>query len=128
MAGTLDTAFKEAAKALVSDLGSSLDTKITYTHKKRRPYNVDDGGISYTDLTYADISVPIEYVLSEDEGGQEKREGKVYVTPNLIGSNQPTLQDEIILTFGGESCTAQVTEVRTLKGGQDYLFILMIKF
>ena len=128
MAGTLDTAFKEAAKALVSDLGSSLDTKITYTHKKRRPYNVDDGGISYTDLTYADISVPIEYVLSEDEGGQEKREGKVYVTPNLIGSNQPTLQDEIILTYAGSTRTAQIVNIDTKSGGQTYLYILLVRF
>ena len=33
MAGQLDSAFKQIAKQVVADLGSSLDTTITYTKK-----------------------------------------------------------------------------------------------
>jgi len=52
----------------------------------------------------------------------------VYITPDKIGSNQPTLQDEIILTYAGSTRTAQITDIRTYRGGQEYLYILLVRF
>jgi len=36
MAGQLDSAFKQIAKQIVSDLGSSLDTTITFIKKAKK--------------------------------------------------------------------------------------------
>ena len=128
MAGALDTALKNAAKAVVADLGSSLDTTITYTRKASPTYNTSTGALSTTDTAYSNIKVPIEFILSDEEGQQERREAKVYITPDLIGSNQPTLQDEVILSYAGANETAQITEIKTLRGGQTYLFVLLVRF
>ena len=43
MAGALDTAFKSLAKSVVADLGSALDTTITYSVKTEGSYNVAAG-------------------------------------------------------------------------------------
>mgnify|MGYP003147610648 CR=1 FL=1 len=128
MAGALDTALKNAAKAVVADLGSSLDTTITYTRRASPTYNTSTGALSSTDTSYANISVPIEFIRSEEQDENEKREAKIYVTPDLIGSNQPTLQDEVILTYAGGSQTAQIIDVTTYRGGQEYLYILVVRF
>ena len=128
MAGALDTALKNAAKAVVADLGSSLDTTITYTRRASPTYNTSTGALSSTDTSYANISVPIEFIRSEEQDENEKREAKIYVTPDLIGSNQPTLQDEVILTYAGGSQTAQIIDVTTYRGGQEYLYILLVRF
>ena len=71
MAGALDTALKNAAKAVVADLGSSLDTTITYTRKASPTYNTSTGALSTTDTAYSNIKVPIEFILSDEEGQQE---------------------------------------------------------
>ena len=52
----------------------------------------------------------------------------LYITPDLIGDNQPLLQDEITLTFSGSTRGAKITDIRTLKGGQEYLFRIDIIF
>ncbi len=128
MAGALDTLFKDVAKQVVSDLGSSLDTTISYTRKTAPSYNTSTGAVTTTDTSYANIKVPIAFILSEEDEGVSKREAKIYLTPNLIGGNQPTLQDEVSLTFAGSSRTAQISEIKTLKGGQEYLYILLVHF
>jgi hypothetical protein len=128
MAGTLDTLFKTVAKDVVSDLGTAFDTSITYTHKVSPSYNVDTGALTTTNTSYLSIKVPVEFVVSEEEEGREQRQAKVYITPDKIGGNQPTLQDEIILTYAGSSRTAQITDIRTYRGGQEYLYILMVRF
>ena len=56
------------------------------------------------------------------------RQAKLYVTPDLIGGNQPTFQDEVTLTYAGASQTAQIVEIDTKKGGQAYLFTLLVNF
>jgi hypothetical protein len=124
----LDTLFKDVAKQVVADLGSALNTTITYTRKVSPSYNTATGALSTTNTTYSSISVPIEFVRSEEGDDGEKREAKIYITPNLIGSNQPTLQDEVILSYSGSNRTAQITDIQTYRGGQTYLFVLRVRF
>ena len=124
----LDSLLKTAAKQVVADLGSSLDTTITYTRKTLPSYNTSTGALTSTDTSYADISVPIEVIRSEEQDEDEKRQAKIYITPDLIGNNQPTLQDEVILTYAGGAKTAQITDITTYRGGQTYLFILLVNF
>jgi len=128
MAGSLDTVFKSVAQDIVGELGTALDTSITYTRKISPSYNVDTGALTTTDTTYSNIKVPVEFVVSEEEEGREQRQAKVYITPDKIGSNQPTLQDQITLTYAGSSRTAQITDIRTYRGGQEYLYILLVRF
>ena len=128
MAGQLDSLLKSVAKQIVSDLGTSLDSSITYTKKGVSSYNVDTGEQITVDTTYSDIKAPIEFIRSEEEGGQEMREARIYITPDLIGDNQPTLNDEVILTFAGSTRVAQITNIDTKQGGQTYLFTLLVRF
>lgn len=128
MAGALDTLFKSVAKDIVAELGTALDTTITYTRKVTPSYDVDTGALTTTNTTYSSIKVPVEFVVSEEEEGREQRQAKIYLTPDLIGSNQPTLQDEIILSYAGSNRTAQITDIRTYRGGQTYIFILLVRF
>ena len=76
--------------------------------------------------TYSDIKVPISFIRSEEEGAQEMREAKLYITPDLIGDNQPSLEDEITLNFAGSDRVVQIVDIDTKKGGQTYLFILLV--
>jgi len=46
----------------------------------------------------------------------------------LIGSNQPTFEDQISLTYAGSSRTAQITDIRTYRGGQEYLYVILVRF
>ena len=124
----LDSLLKTAAKQVVAALGSALDTTITYTRKTLPSYNTSTGALTSTDTSYADISVPIEVIRSEEQDEDEKRQAKIYITPDLIGNNQPTLQDEVILTYAGGAKTAQITDITTYRGGQTYLFILLVNF
>ncbi len=127
MAGALDSAFKNIAKQVVRDLGTSLDTTVTYTRKASPTYNTSTGALTTTDTSYS-IKVPLEFVNSEEQEGRESRQAKLYITPDLIGDNQPTLEDEITLTYAGSSRAAQIVEFRTYKGGQEYLYIVQVRF
>ena len=128
MAGALDSLFKSVAKDVVAELGTSLDTTITYTRKATPTYNTSTGALITTNTNYSNIKVPIEFVVSEEEEGREQRQAKIYITPDLIGNNQPTLGDEVSFTYAGSSRTAQITDIRTYRGGQTYLFILLVRF
>jgi hypothetical protein len=127
MAGALDSLFKNVAKQVVADLGQSFDHTITYTRKASPSYNVSTGALTTTDTTYS-IKVPVEFIDSEEEEGREERKAKLYVTPNLIGDNQPTFEDTISLTYAGSSRVAQITDIRTFKGGQEYFFVIEVRF
>ena len=72
--------------------------------------------------------MPIQFITSEEESAQEMRQAKLYLTPDLIGDNQPLLQDEITLNFSGSARIAKITSIRTLKGGQEYLFRIDVVF
>ena len=127
MAGQLDTAFKNIAKQVVSQLGNSLDTSIIYTRKGVSSYNNATGEYITVDTNYT-IKVPIEFVQSTEESGFQENVARLYITPDLIGDNQPLLQDEITLTFSGSTRGAKITSIRTLKGGQEYLFRIDVIF
>ena len=128
MAGSLDTSLRAAAKQVIADLGSALNSTITYTRKVAGTYNTATGALSTTDTTYANIKVPIEFIKSEEDDGRELRQAKLSITPDLIGDNQPTFQDEVILNYAGASQTAQIVDIDTKKGGQAYLFTLLVRF
>ena len=128
MAGALDSAFKSIAKQVVADLGSSLDTTITYTRRASPSYNTSTGVVTSTDTSYASIKVPIEFIKSEEDTGRELRQAKIYITPDLIGNNQPTFEDEVILSYAGGTHTAQIVDIDTRRGGQVYLHTLLVRF
>ena len=127
MAGQLDTALKKIAKQVVSQLGNSLDSSIIYTRKGVSSYNSQTGEFVTVDTNYT-IKVPIEFVQSTEESGFQENVARLYITPDLIGDNQPLLQDEITLTFSGSTRGAKITNIRTLKGGQEYLFRIDVIF
>jgi hypothetical protein len=128
MAGQLDSLFKSVAKSVIATLGDSFDHTISYTKKGVSSYNVDTGEQVTVDTTYSDLKVPISFVRSEEEAGQEMREAKIYLTPDLIGDNQPDLEDEVTLSFAGSNRLAQIVDIDTKKGGQTYLFTLLVRF
>ena len=127
MAGQLDSLLKSVAKDVVSTLGTSLDSSITYTKKASGSYNTSTGAYTTTDTNYS-IKVPIEFVRSEEDLGKEIREFRTYITPDLIGDNQPDLDDEITLTYAGSTRVAKIVNISTLQGGQTYLFTIRGRF
>ena len=128
MAGQLDSAFKQIAKQIVSDLGNSLDTTITYTKKGTASYNVETGEQITVDTTFSNIKAPVEFVQSTEDDGRERREAKVYITPDLIGDNQPSFEDEITITYAGSARVTQIVNIDTRQGGQTYLFTILVRF
>ena len=128
MAGQPDSLLKSVAKDIDATLGDSLDTTITYVKKGVSSYNVETGEQITIDTTYSDIKVPIEFIRSEEDEGKEMRQAKLYITPDLIGNNQVDFDDEIQLTYAGETRTAQIYDLDTKKGGQIYLFTILVRF
>ena len=128
MAGQLDSLFKSVAKQVVADLGSSFDSTIVYVKKGVSSYNVETGEQISVDTTYSDLKAPIEFVRSTEETGFQENVARLYITPDLIGDNQPLLQDEITLTFSGSSRSCKITNILTQKGGQEYLFRIDVIF
>ena len=112
----------------MADLGSSLDATINYVKKGRSSYNIDTSEQITIDTTYLNLKVPIEFIKSEDDEGKEIRQAKLYITPDLIGNNQVDLDDEIQLTYAGETKTAQIYDIDTKRGGQVYLFTVLVRF
>ena len=127
MAGQLDTALKNIAKQVVSQLGDSLDTTIIYTRKASASYNTSTGAVTTSDTSYT-IKVPVEFIQSSEETGYQENVARIFITPDLIGDSQPLLSDEITLTFSGSTRVAKITDVRTLRGGQEYLFRVDVIF
>ena len=128
MAGQLDTLFRSVAKQVVADLGTSFDSTISYIRKGVSSYDVSKGKNVTVDTTYSDLKVPVEYVRSEEDLSVEIRQAKVYITPDLIGDNQPDMEDEIVVTYAGSTRTAQIVSIDTKQGGQTYLFTLLVRF
>ena len=128
MAGQLDSLLKKVAKQVVSDLGSSLDTTISYTKKGVSSYNIETGEEISVDTTFSNIKVPIEFIRSQEETGQEMRQAKLYITPDQINNNQINLNDEIKLNFDGADRVVQIVNIDTRKGGQVYLYTVFVRF
>ena len=127
MPGQLDSAFKQIAKQVVAVLGSSFDSSIVYTKKASGSYNTSTGAFTTTDTTYS-IKAPVEFVRSTEDDSREIRQAKIYITPDLIGDNQPDFQDEVTLTYAGSTRVAQITDIDTKQGGQTYLFTILVRF
>ena len=127
MAGQLDKLLKDVAKKIVADLGDSLDTTITYTRKTSPVYNTSTGALSTTDVSFS-IKAPVEFVQSSEEESFQENIARVYITPDLIGDSQPSLQDEITLEFSGSTRIAKITNIKTFKGNQEYAFRIDIVF
>jgi len=127
MAGQLDSLLKNVAKQVVSQLGDSLDTTIIYTRKASASYNTSTGAVTTSDTSYT-IKVPVEFIQSSEETGFQENVARIYITPDLIGDSQPLLSDEITLTFSGSTRVSKITDVRTLRGGQEYLFRVDVIF
>ena len=128
MAGQLDSAFKQIAKQIVSDLGTSLDTTITYTKKGTSSYNVETGEQITVDTTFSNIKAPIEFIRSTEDDNREIRQAKIYITPDLLSNHQPTFEDEVSFSYAGETVTGVITDIDTKQGGQTYLFTLFVRF
>ncbi len=127
MAGALDTLFKNVAKQVVADLGKSFYHTITYTRKASPTYNTSTGALTTTDTAYS-FGVPVEFVDAEEEEGREERKARLYITPDQIGDNQPTFEDTVTLKYAGSNRVAQITDIRTFKGDQEYLYQLLVRF
>ena len=128
MAGQLDSLFKSVAKQIVADLGSSFDSTITYIKKGVSSYNVEAGEQISVDTSYSNLKVPIEFIRSTENDNREIRQAKIYITPDLIGDNQPNFEDEVSFSYAGETVTGIITDIDTKKGGQTYLFTLFVRF
>lgn len=134
MAGQLDSLFKSVASSVVKELGTALDATITYIRKTDPTYNVSTGTLTTSDEIYPNLKVPIEVINSREQEGREERQAKLYLTPDMIGNVQPTFEDTIVLEYGEISALAgtdrqvQITDIRTYRGGQEYLYIVMVRF
>ena len=128
MAGQLDSILKSITKQVVADLGSSLSSTISYIKKGTSTYNIDTGEEVSIDTTYANIKAPVEFIESTENNGRERREAKIYITPDLIGDNQPSFEDEVKLNYAGSVRTGQIINIDTKQGGQTYLFTLLVRF
>ena len=100
---------------------------IKATRKASGSYNTATGAYTTSDTTYS-IKAPVEFVISTEDDGRERREAKVYITPDLIGDNQPDFQDEVTLTYAGSTRVGQIVNIDTRQGGQTYLFTLLVRF
>ena len=128
MTGQLDSLLKSIAKQVVTDIGTSLDSTISYVKKGTSSYNLDTGENITIDTTYSNLKVPVEFVQSTEDDGRERREAKIYISPDLIGDNQPSFEDEITLTYAGSTRVGQIVNIDTRQGGQTYLFTLLVRF
>ena len=128
MAGQLDSLFKSVAKSVVATFGDSFDSSITYVKKGVYSYNVETGEQITIDTKYSDIKVPISFIRSEDDEGKEIREAKMYITPDLIGDNQIDFDDEVQFSYAGSTVTGQIYDIDTKKGGQVYLYTILVRF
>jgi len=108
-------------------LGASFDSSIVYTRKASGTYNTATGAYSTSDTTYS-FDAPVEFIRSQEETGQEMRQAKLYITPDQIGDNQADLDDEITLSFAGSNRVAQIVDIDTKKGGQVYLYTIIVRF
>ena len=128
MAGQLDSLLKSVAKQVVADLGTSLDSSINYIKKGISSYNIETGEEVSVETKYLNIKAPVEFVQSTEDDGRERREAKIYITPDLIGNNQPSFEDEVLLTYAGSTRVGQIINIDTKQGGQIYLFTLLVRF
>ena len=66
--------------------------------------------------------------VADEESGYQENTARLYITPDQIGDNQATLQDEVSLQFAGSARTAKIQDIRTFRGDQEYMYILRVVF
>ena len=128
MADQLDSLFKSVAQSVVSSLGTSLDSTVSFTKKGVSSYNIETGEQVTVDTVFSDLKVPIEFIKSEEDEGKEMRQAKIYITPDLIGGNQIELQDEVQFSYAGNTVKGQIYNIDTKKGSQVYLYTILVRF
>ena len=128
MAGSLDTLLRSAAKSIVADIGSALDTKITYRAITPGTYNKSTGTIKTSSTSYTDITAPIEVIESNKQDGRQVNKATIYIDPSIIGNIQPKTSDEISITFEGQSVATKIENIVTYGGGQNYLYVIEVMF
>lgn len=128
MPGALDSAFRAVAQAVVTDLAKELDTELTYTRRLTTTYDIDTGELNEFERPYTDIRAPIEFVRSDEENGYQRNVARIYIAPDQIGDNQPTLQDEITIKYAGSDRPVKIQDIATYGGGQNYLYVLTVVF
>jgi hypothetical protein len=128
MPGQIDKLLKAATKQAIGDLGSALNSTITFIKKTSGTYNISTGDYFTTDTSFTNLKVPVEFIKSEEDLGKEIREFKTFITPDLINNNQPDLDDEITLTYAGSTRVAKIVNIETLQGAETYLFIIRGRF
>lgn len=128
MAGGLDSALRAVAQAVVTDLGQALNTQLTYTRRLTTTYDIATGELTEFERPYEDIYAPVEFVRSDEESGYQENIARIYIAPEQIGGNQPTLQDEITLKYDGLAREAKIQDVTTYRGGQTYLYVVRVVF
>ena len=128
MAGQIDKVIQAATKQALAELGTALNSTITFTKKTSGTYNTSTGAYSTTDTSFSDIKVPIEFIRAIEDEGREIRQVKVFITPDLINNHQPDLDDEITLTYAGSSVVAKIFDVKTEQGESVYLYTVLARF
>jgi len=153
MAGALDKTLAAVAKTVVSDLGAGLNVDISFLKQSGGTYNVATGEFDSTQTSYF-FKAPIEFIDAEEEEGREEQAARIYIAPDQIGGSYPDLDDQIVLfdveeflgtqagltlktqsndnlmidPLSGSGDNCQITEIRSYGGGQEYLYVIRVRF
>ena len=153
MPGTLDKTLAAVAKTVVSDLGAGLNVDISFLKQSGGTYNVATGEFDSTQTSYF-FKAPIEFIDAEEEEGREEQAARLYIAPDQIGGSYPDLDDQIVLfdveeflgtqagltlktqsnnnlmiePLSGSGDNCQITEIRSYGGGQEYLYVIRVRF
>ena len=116
-------------------------------------YNVATGEFDSTQTSYF-FKAPIEFIDAEEEEGREEQAAKIYIAPDQIGGSYPDLDDQIVLfdveeflgtqagltlktqsndnlmlePLSGSGNNCQITGIRMYGGGQEYLYVIQVRF
>ena len=153
MAGALDKTLAAVAKTVVSDLGAGLNVDISFLKQSGGTYNVATGIFDSTQTSYF-FKAPIEFIDAEATEGREEQAARIYIAPDQIGGSYPDLDDQIVLfdveeflgtqagltlktqsnnnlmiePLSGSGDNCQITEIRSYGGGQEYLYVIQVRF
>ena len=153
MAGALDKTLAAVAKTVVSDLGAGLNVDISFLKQSGGTYNVATGEFDSTQTSYF-FKAPIEFIDAEEEEGREEQAARLYIAPDQIGGSYPDLDDQIVLfdveeflgtqaglrlktqsnnnlmiePLSGSGDNCQITNIRSYGGGQEYLYVIQVRF
>ena len=128
MPGQIDKVIKAATKQALAELGTALNSTITFTKKTSGTYNISTGDYFTSDTSFTNLKVPVEFIRAIEDEGREIRQVKVFITPDLINNHQPDLDDEITLSYAGSNVVAKIFDVKTEQGESVYLYTILARF